>query len=83
MKRRKISKLVGLLGAACLSLGAFVCPAATLTTQAAAPSVAQPQSDIIEWRLKIENGKMYKRLYNYSTCEYIGDWILIGDYPGK
>ena len=79
MKRRKISKLVGLLGAACLSLGVFVCPAATITTYAAAPSVAQPQSDIIGWAFKIENGKLYKCLYNYSTGEYIGDWIYLHD----
>lgn len=83
MKTRKISKLVGLLGAACLSLGVFACPAATLSAQAAAPSVAQPQSDIIEWIFKIEDGKVYKRLYNYSTCEWIGDWIYTYDVPGK
>ncbi len=82
MKQKKISKLVGLMGAACLSLGMFFCPATTLPAQAAMPDVAVPYSDIIEWRFKIEDGKMYQRLYNYSTRNWIGDWILIGDYPG-
>ncbi|MDE6608213.1 MAG: hypothetical protein K2K54_10735 [Lachnospiraceae bacterium] len=36
-----------------------------------------PQSDNIDWRFKIENGKIYKRLYNYSTETWIGDWILV------
>ncbi len=30
------------------------------------------------WRYKIENGYRYKRLYNLDTCEWIGDWILMG-----
>lgn len=85
MKRKKISKLVGLLGAACLSLGVFVSPAATLPAQAAAPSEAQPYSDIIEYVYKIENGHIYKILYNFSTGVYIGDWIYVGEWtgPGK
>ena len=27
----------------------------------------QPRTDIKEWRFKIENGNLYKRLYNYTT----------------
>ena len=82
MKQKKISKLLGLMGAACLSLGMFFCPAATLPTQAATPSIAVPYSDIIEWRYKIENGNAYRRLYNYSTRNWIGEWIYVGPYPG-
>ena len=82
MKQKKISALLGLMGAACLSLGMFFCPATTLPTQAATPEVAMPYSDNIGWRFKIENGKIYKRLYNYSTGDWEGPWILIGDYPG-
>lgn len=78
MKARKISKLVGLMGAACLSLGVFVSPAATLPAQAAVPSVSQPQSDYIEWIYKIDGGRKYKRLYNYSIGEWVGEWIDLG-----
>ena len=84
MKQKKISTLLGLMGAACLSLGMFFCPAATLPSQAATPDVAVPYSDIIEWRFKIENGKLYKRLYNYSRAEWESDeWIYVCDYPEK
>ncbi len=31
-----------------------------------------------EWRYKIENGKIYKRLMDTSTGQWLGDWILIG-----
>ena len=33
------------------------------------------RSDQIGWVVKTENGKRYKRLYNFSTGEWIGDWI--------
>lgn len=82
MKQKKISKLLGLMGAACLSLGMFFCPTATLPTQAATADAAVPYSEIIEWRYKIENGKAYRRLYNYSRAEWVGDWIYVGEYPG-
>lgn len=43
-------------------------------------SSVSPQSDAIVWRFKIENGKIYKRLYNASTDTYIGEWIYVGEY---
>lgn len=33
-----------------------------------------PRANIIKWRYKMENGKMYKRLFNYSTNKWIGKW---------
>lgn len=43
-------------------------------------SSVSPQSDAIIWRFKVENGKIYKRLYNASTGSYIGEWIYVGEY---
>lgn len=40
-----------------------------------------PQSDVILWKYKNENGKIYKRLYNSSTRTWIGDWIYVCNYP--
>ncbi len=39
-----------------------------------------PQSDNIVWQYKVENGKIYKRLYNTSNGTYIGEWIYVGEY---
>lgn len=39
---------------------------------------ASSKTEDIQWRFKIENGKLYKRLYNYSTHTWIGDRILVG-----
>lgn len=41
-----------------------------------------PRSDIIRWVYKIENGKVYKRLYNSSIGVWVGDWIYVGEYNG-
>lgn len=39
-----------------------------------------PQSDVIKWIYIVEDGKIYKCLYNSSTGEYIGEWIYVGEY---
>ena len=81
-----VQKLLLLAGSTCLSLALFACPTATLSAKAySAPvteSAIQPRADDIQYRYKIENGKMYKRLYNYSVCAWIGNWIYVCDYPG-
>lgn len=36
------------------------------------------RSHDIRWVYKEINGKLYKRLFNYSTSSWVGDWILVG-----
>lgn len=38
--------------------------------------ISTPYSDIIDWRYKTENNKVYRRLYNYSKQKWIGEWEL-------
>lgn len=40
-------------------------------------AIIQPRADIIDWRYKKENGKVYKRKYNYSKQKWVGNWILV------
>lgn len=40
---------------------------------------SQARADIIEWRYKIENNKLYRRQYNYSKQEWIGEWEFVGN----
>lgn len=35
-----------------------------------------PLAATIDWRYKVENGKLYKRLYNYQMNVWVGEWIL-------
>ncbi|MEY8353193.1 hypothetical protein AALB39_07495 [Lachnospiraceae bacterium 54-53] len=38
--------------------------------------VAYPNAQAIGWRYKSENGKVYRRQYNYSRRKWIGEWEL-------
>lgn len=80
-----VQKLALFAGTVSLSVLAFACPLATMPAQAAEASAQmsiQPRKDDIQYRYKIENGKVYKCLYNYSTCNWIGEWVYVCEYPG-
>ena len=38
-------------------------------------SSSPKRDDTIDWKYKSVNGKCYKRLYNYTRQEWIGEWI--------
>lgn len=79
---KKIKKIVVMGGLFCFGLSILCCPSTTITAQASTDtSIVEPNSDILLWRYKIEDGKMYKRLYNSSTGNWVGDWIYVCDYP--
>lgn len=71
-----------LLGALCCFSLFFTIPECTLLADAAAGNgsgTIQPQAEVVEWVYKIENNKIYKRLYNHTTDKYITDWIYVGE----
>ncbi len=75
-------KLAVFAGMFCFGLSMLCAPATTIIANAATnTSIVQPRADVTEWRYKVENGKLYKRLYNTSTLTWIGDWIYVADYP--
>lgn len=74
MKRlKKVLTIVGLS----LTIGTSI--VAPLEGFAADQSAIQPKADIIEWRYKTENGKLYRRKFNYSKDRWIGNWEFIGN----
>ena len=49
-----------------------------VTTASNDNETVMPMSDDIRWVYKtLPNGQKYKRLFNYSTNQWIGDWILV------
>ena len=36
----------------------------------------EPRKDDIRYVYEVRDGKLYKRLYNYSKDKWVGDWIL-------
>lgn len=80
MRNKKLIKRIAAIGgAACLALAILASPAATVPVQAAPSNNGEnsPQWDIIKWRFKIENGGVYRRLYNYSINVWIGEWEYV------
>jgi len=68
------------VGVACLGLSVLCTPTASLTAEAASPTeTVAPCSDVIQWRYKEENGKLWRRLYNYTTANWIGSWEYVAD----
>lgn len=80
-KMRVLLATLGVSLAAC-----FLLPAGTVLAAENSSAIIQyddsiePQSNALRWIYKIENGKRYKRLYNASTRNWVGDWIYIGEY---
>ncbi|RKD34985.1 hypothetical protein [Lacrimispora algidixylanolytica] len=48
----------------------------SMVTQKQTPEKHYLDAQIIEWRYKTVNGKMYRRQYNYSRKKWVGDWEL-------
>ncbi len=80
MKRKVLRSLITLAGISCCSLALLCTPVTTMPVKAAMPPIASPQKDIIRYRFKIEDGKLYKRLYNYSNGDWESDWIYVCDW---
>lgn len=80
MSKRK-NRLVAIGSVICMAFAILCSPATALTTQAAVSQDAEimPMSDKIAWVVKKENGKLYKRLYNFSTATWVGEWIYVCD----
>lgn len=82
MKTKMIRRIVGAIGVACCSVCLLATPVASVPVQAAAPggSVAvEPNHAVKEWYFKKENGKLYKRLWCYTTGQWETDWIYVRD----
>lgn len=79
MKNTK-KKLLTLAGLACFGISVLCTPMGVPTVEAAVPTeTVAPCSDIIQYRYKEENGKLYRRLFNYTTNNWIGEWEYVAD----
>lgn len=79
-KNELIKKLTVSASALCLC-AAFVltAPAAAISAHAMTLPGISTYKDNISYVYKIEDNKLYKCLYNYTSGNYIGDWIYVRD----
>lgn len=78
MKNTK-KKLFTLAGLACFGLSVLCTPIGIPTVEAAPAETVAPCADIIQYRYKEENGKLWRRLYNYTTANWVGEWEYVAD----
>ena len=65
----------------CFSLS-FMAPGGAFVVDAASNNgteTIQPYAEILRWVYDIRDNKVYKRLYNTSTGNWVGDWIYVRD----
>lgn len=83
---KRIGKIILMTMLCSLSL-LFAVPSFSIFASAATPPSEEgidPQADIIEWIYMKRGAAIYKRLFNTSTGEWIGDWIFVrevGKHP--
>lgn len=80
---KKICK-ISLMAVLCSMALLFAVPEFSISVNAAVPpqeDTAEPCRDVIRWvfDFRKSDNKLYKRLYNTTTQNWIGDWIYVRD----
>ena len=81
--KRKTNKIKAFVGILMCAIAVLTVPSTSLISYASESSGIETRTEIREWRWKVENGKLYKRLYNASTGLWETDWIYVCDYDGE
>ena len=75
---KTLNKFIFLFLLSFISIGSIV----SAQNTSSEPSIAVSEedssvysSDVIVWKYKTMNGKLYKRKYNKTTKKWIGNWI--------
>lgn len=84
MSNKKMqNKIKAFAGITLCAIAILASPCAAITSYASEAGETVSYAHIKEWRFKIEDGKLYKRLYNRSTGLWETDWIYVADYDGE
>ena len=79
---KTLNKFIFLFLLSFISIGVFSGSIVSAKNTASEPSIAVSEEDssvysgdVIVWKYKTMNGKLYKRKYNKTTKKWIGNWI--------
>lgn len=80
MKNIIMKRMLATISVLACSLCLVAAPAATLPVEAAETTEEgiSPRAYDYQWVYKVIDGKNYKRLFNLTTQEWVGEWIYIG-----
>ena len=74
---KKIKMLICIVALTISCLAPIPVVAETANEINAYTETIEPRTDIKDWVYKVENGNLYKRLYNFSTGRWESDWIFV------
>lgn len=79
MKKTKKQLLVAFAVAIGILCIPFPASAQTNTSVACTTEYTQisPRKDQLEWRFKVVDGKLYRRLYNTTSQKWVGEWEVV------
>ena len=79
---KRLNKLILLFFFGFISIGVFSGSIVSAQDTSNEPSIVVSEEDssvysgdVIVWKYKTMNGKLYKRKYNQTTKKWIGNWI--------
>ena len=79
---KRLNKLILLFLFGFISIGVFSGSIVSAQDTSNEPSIVVSEEDssvysgdVIVWKYKVMNGKLYKRKYNQTTKKWIGNWI--------
>ncbi len=82
MKKIVLKRFVTTLAVLACGFCLLCAPISTIPAEAATgEEVVDPAAEILEWVYREVNGKIYKRLMNCSTQQWVGEWIYVCDAP--
>ena len=65
----------------CLTMVVAICAPAALATYVVDPvqssGIVEPKKEDSEWVFKVEDGKLYKRLWSNTYGIWLGEWIYV------
>ena len=82
MKSKLMKRFFATVGVLACSLCMVITPAATIPVEAATATEEEsisPRAYDYVWVYREIDGKRYKRLFNNTTLEWVGEWIYIGE----
>ncbi len=80
MRKKFFNRFIVALSVVACSLCFVATPTATVPVEAASGEESfEPAAEILEWVYAEVDGKRYKRLFNCTTQQWVGDWIYIGE----
>lgn len=79
MRNMKVSFMLLLISGGLVSVSPYTVPAEESTAyEVKTQEESFVKAENTEWKYKMENGKLYKRLWDKTQKKWLTGWILVG-----